>query len=466
MQHVSSFIEAINGQQAMCIASCSCNRNTSASARSPNEDFCTPPPDVRSYLTTVYPLAARRLSSADDAMVSAFFNSLHFYYDHGCGNKGLACNEPGGVLLRWLYAGLLPCVPSSTNPNHHHHHPSLAGCVRAHRRFAPEWERRALSQGYVEVEHRAIGFGTVRVSTQAAGLFTAKTGEPSNASAFMDSGVAAMWYTFRRGSGIFYKLGRTLAAPGKTAMVATLLRQLSEHPTLVASWPAFVKRGALFASSISSGGALADADRLESVANGSATCAEKKVQPCRCRYVLHDSWDDAMVWLARALGYDTLFITATLLCNQPIVISGSAINTSSPARGFAMAYPELVDVRPFDAATVDDQARGHHSYLATTHSSEVGDAYDQLRARRKRPELADAWIRKMRDAGLLSLRDPFDPAASPAQPCHFSVQRWTLQCAGHISTRWPQSPWNRCGIVGCGYSLRSARERGSPSSTT
>lgn len=451
VQRASSFIEAINGQRTLCVASCSCNRNSTASSLSPTGEFCTPPTDVRSYLSAVYPLAAQHFQDYDDQKVAAFFNSLHFYYDHGCGG---ACNEPGGVLLRWLYAGLLPCIQTPTSANHHH--PSLAACVHAHRKFAPDWARRALEQGYLEVEHRAIGFGTVRLSTQAAGLFT-ETGEPSNASAFMDSGVAAMWYTFRRGSGVFYKLGRTLTAPGKTAMVATLLRQLTTHPALAASWPAFVERGGLFASSISSGGALADADRLESIANGSATCAEKRVQPCRCRYVLHDSWDDAMVWLARALEYDTLFITATLLCNQPL--SMNVGSSSNSARGFAMAYPEIVDVRPFNAMTVDEQAKGRHSYLTAIQSSGGGDGYDQLRARRKRPEVADAWIRFMHSSGLLSLRDPFDPAGAPSKPCHFSVQRWTLQCSGHISSRWRQSPWNRCGIVGCGFSMRSARDR-------
>ena len=39
---------------------------------------------------------------------------------------------------------------------------------------------------------------------------------------FLDAGVAGMWYTFRRGSGIFYRLGRSLARPGKTAMAAAL----------------------------------------------------------------------------------------------------------------------------------------------------------------------------------------------------------------------------------------------------
>ena len=378
----------------------------------------------------------------DHQDISMFFDSLHFYYDYGCGNHFHNCGEPGGALLRSLYVGLLPCVQSSAKGGHRH--PTLGGCVHAHHGFSPEWARSVMSRGYAEVEHRAVGFGAVRTSTQNAGLFRKETGEPSNASAFMDSGVAAMWYTYRRGSGIFYRLGRALTAPGKTSMVAKLLFEVSKQPELSAAWPAVAARSGLFATSAPSEGALADSQRIQSIANGSASCAERHVQPCRCRYVLHDAWDDAMVWLARSLKYESLFITATLLCNQPL--PGDSV--SSNARGFAMAYPEVVDVRPLDEGMLEEQAKGVHSFL---------QGEGELRSRRKRPEIADLWIDKMRADGLLSLRDPFDPGrkGAPWKPCEFSVQRWTIQCQGRVKQLATVSvePLRHCGLRLCRATL-------------
>ena len=299
-------------------------------------------------------------------------------------------------------------------------------------------------------------------------------GEPCNASAFLDAGVASMWYTVRRGSGIFYRLGRVKVAPGKTALVADLLREVARRPALAAAWPRIATRANLFAAPTSSAGASADAQRIEAVANGSASCVEAKLQPCRCRYVLHDAWDDAMVWMARALGYETLLITATLLCNQPMDVEatfigrGNGDSSGSPpsppgSRGFATAYPELVDVRPLDEAMVHDQARGEHSYLqeADSNTARVGDAATvELRSRRKRPDVADAWVRQMHEQRLLTLRDPFDLSNElRTRPCAFSVHRWTMQCANHVSSRWPQSAWARCGIVGCGYVTAGAASR-------
>lgn len=283
-----------------------------------------------------------------------------------------------------------------------------------------------------------------------------------------------MWYTYRRGSGIFYRLGRTKSAPGKTALVAALLKvtpsnpskrapaprtpplslkqaahkslqELARRPSLAKHWPAMAARAGLFSASAPSAGARADAERLRSVANGSAPCAERRVEACRCRYVLNDAWDDALTWMARALGYETLFLTATLLCDG----RGDGERTASGGeRAFVTAYPELVDVRPLGMAMVEEQARGVHGYLQ---HGERGE----LRASRKRPEAADEWIAQMRSDGTLSLRDPFDVAAvgeGSQRPCEFSVHRWTLQCAGHLSSRWPTSGWSRCGLAQCNAS--------------
>lgn len=472
----SAFRTALDRQQQLCPAGCTCARAAAASTAHvevrPNatSQCASAPRGLRAYLGGVYPVASRRLVETHDKDVAAFFDSLHFYYDFGCprANAGLdACFEPG-VMLRWLYAGLLPCREVTVRGK-----PSLAACIHAHSRFDPEWAREAVAAGFVEVEHRAIGFAVRASGPQMARLL--HDGQPCNASVFMDAGVAAMWYTVRRGSGIFYRLGRVKLAAGKTGLVAELLHELGGQPSLAAHWPAVAMRANLFAAAAPSGGALVDAERIRAVANGSASCVDQRLQPCRCRYVLHDAWDDAMIWVARALGYETLFISATLLCNQPM--SGGVLGSgSASSRGFATAYPEIVDVRPLGAETVREQAEGVHSYLqedpagaakaaghtstaarpvdhATTSSDEASTGLD-VHTRRKRPEVADVWVHQMRDARLLSLRDPFDVAnEARARPCVFSVHRFTLQCANHLSSRWPMSAWARCGIVGCGYTI-------------
>ena len=410
-----------------------------------------------------------------DQVVASFFDSLHFYYDYGCVRslEGVhACSEPG-VMLRWLYSGLLPCIENNVQRT------GLASCVSMHSRFEPDWAKAAMSSGFVEIEHRAVGFAVRTAGSQMTTLLS--DGEPCNASAFLDAGVASMWYTVRRGSGIFYRLGRVKMAPGKTAMVAQLLQEIGTKPTLAAMWPAIATRSNLFPSSDPSHGASADAERIQSVANGSASCVDAKLQPCRCRYVLHDTWDDAMIWMARALGYETLFITATLLCNQPIHVAapmdrgGGATNSgnalpgqSYSQRGFATAYPEIVDVRPLSKAMTHAQARGVHDYLlkptrSSDHETESQTA--DLHTWRKRPEVADAWIRQMQSAQLLTLRDPFDVQREDrAWPCRFLVNRWTLQCADHVSSRWPNSSWARCGIVACGFTFGGANSRSRHSS--
>ena len=470
----SAFASALDRQQTLCPASCACarvaaNATLVADALPPVGGHCASSPrGLRAYLAAVYPVATQRIAAMDDRSVAALFDSLHFYYDYGC-HRSLAalegCSDPG-VLLRWLYEGLLPCTEKSSKGSSRQ---SLAPCVQLHSRFEPEWARAAVSTGYMEIEHRAIGFAVRTTGAQLTRMLTGGSfsGEPINASAFLDAGVAAMWYTFRRGSGIFYKLGRVKMAAGKTAMIAELLREIGEIPMLASFWPGFATRASLFDKSGPSAGASVDAERIQSVANGSASCTDMRLQPCRCRYVLHDAWDDAMVWMARALGYETLFITATLLCNQPISLGSGA---ASSARGFATAYPELVDVRPLDAKMVHEQSRGVHAYLqeaVPTRGAAERQEIPDLYTRRKQPGAADAWVRQMRDAGLLSLRDPFDVASNRhARPCTFSVNRWTLQCDDHVSSRWPTSNWTRCGIIGCGFKPREVGKRNGETDST
>ena len=216
---------AIDRQQHLCPASCTCSQAAPTSSPSSNS-LCTPPADIRSYLAAVYPVAAKRMGMMDHQDISMFFDSLHFYYDYGCGNHFHNCGEPGGALLRSLYVGLLPsCNPQQKAVTRH---PTLGGCVHAHHGFSPEWARSVMSRGYAEVEHRAVGFGAVRTSTQNAGLFRKETGEPAM--------QARSWILASRPCGIliaaaaeFLSAWTCTHCPWKTSMVAKLLFEVSKQ---------------------------------------------------------------------------------------------------------------------------------------------------------------------------------------------------------------------------------------------
>ena len=305
----------------------------------------------------------------------------------------------------------------------------------------------------MEVEHRAIGFGVHRASSGSTRAPTSvlQDNRPMDASSFLDAGVASMWYTYRRGSGIFYRMGKTKLAPGKTAMVAALLRELAMQRNMTAmAWPSMANRAGLFGVDTPSQGALRDSERLQYIAKGESACTERGVLLCRCRYIVQDEWDDVMIWMARELGYETLFFTATLLCNQPLPNGSLATR-----RSFGTAYPELVDVRPLTPAMTAEQAQGVHSYLGG--GDEQGKMVN-VRSLRKRADVAEAWIRQIRDDGRLALRDPFNHSTGKkghSRPCRFQTEKRTLQCEAHISSQWPESSWHRCGVPMCGF--RSAR---------
>ena len=218
-----------------------------------------------------------------------------------------------------------PCQVNMANPAPHL-------CLTRYREFAPPWISQLVEQGWAEVEHRAWGFPLPKRGKLA----------PTRESDFMDPGAAGMWYVYRRGSGIFYRMGRTKTGPGKNDMLASLLQEAhansSHRFALDAPWRSLVTKAGLFDPEAPTSGLLGDAGRILAAANGSLTCGELGLRACRCtivrtRYapasqhisllarssakflpqVLGDEWDDALIWLARALRYDTLLFHATLI---------------------------------------------------------------------------------------------------------------------------------------------------------
>ncbi|KAL1503114.1 hypothetical protein AB1Y20_011177 [Prymnesium parvum] len=400
----------------LCPASCACAKAWSAA-------LAPPPPaararcerkELRQYLSAVYPTG--RFGSLPRRTLAAFAATLDFFYDFGCAPAG--CAEPG-ALLRFRYAALLPCVQRLAAPPY--------ACLAAHHAFPPPPPAR-----YVEVEHRSFGLG----------LPGAPHAPPRAAADVMDGGAGGMWYFLRRGSGVWLHAGRSKEAPGKNAMLAALLAELGRAPRLDAQWRALAARQRLFARA-AGGGAAADGAALDATARGGATCAAAGVRRCRDAFVLDDSWDDAITWAGRALGYDTLAFGATLLAAA-----------RPPRRGaveFVSAYAELVDLRLPDAAWREAQQRGAHPFLQPDATGAT-----PLYARRKTAKAAELWLRRVREEGVLSLRDPLDPLDERrARPCNFSVgPTFVLRCAGHAPTRWKALPvggaWDSCGIAMCG----------------
>lgn len=356
-------------------------------------------------------------------------DGLDFIYDYGCSK--VQCMEPGG-LLRFLYGELLPCRQPLTGLNSDGTSVRYK-CIEAHKNFALAFPLGVTE--YVEVEHRAFGLGlphTLLPSRQR------EVRRPRGAADILDAGSGGMWFFYRRGSGVWFHTGRLKVAPGKNAMLVELLRELSLNPQLDAQWMEVARRQRLFVSADE--GATRDLERLDATAAGRKTCMEAGVSRCRDFFVLDDSWDDVLTWAGRALNYDTLFFSATLL--------PSSRQKSADAIEFVSAYAEMVDLRVPEPSWTILQQQGIHPYLE-------GDA--PLFARRKTTSAADRWLRLMRDSGVLTLRDPLRPTDSTyAKQCNFSLGPTTvLRCSGHAPTRWKALPvgggWDSCSIAMCGH---------------
>lgn len=381
---------------------------------------------IRAYLSAVYPTAAARFASVPDGKLADLLNTLDFFYDHGCSYDRSHCRREPGVLLRWLYADLLPCSGSPSD------------CAAKHSKHSPAWiPRFDTNVGWIEVEHRRGGIGKAASESREASAqgmamsYAYDSGSAATqASAFLDPGLG-MWYTYRRGSGVFYRLGRAKRAPGKTAMMADLLREVALSSVLSAGWPQVAA-----ALSFNSTNAGWDALRLRALSAGKRTCHSLRIRLCRCGSTLPDSWDTALIWAARGLGYDTLLFSATLLCRQ-----GSSA---------AAAFPELVDARPLDKT----QSTGNLSSLLEASESGNGTNEVESHLRRKKRDVALRLVQSMRDDNVLSLRDPDNVRnEAAALPCHFSTHAMGLSCAGHLSSAWQASEWAQCGMatLSCGH---------------
>ena len=146
------------------------------------------------------------------------------------------------------------------------------------------------------------------------------------------------------------------------------------------------------------------ASRFNLTARGLATCDVARLAACRPDqpYVLDDRWDVVLVWLGRALGYETLFLYASLIEERRCGIA------------------ELVDLR---------MPRAVRELMRSLNESEL--AWTRSVFAPKPEAVASAWIAHA--AAQLSLRDPTRPDdEGSARQCDVRPGA-TLGCEGHIS---------------------------------
>ena len=207
-----------------------------------------------------------------------------------------------------------------------------------------------------------------------------------------------IWFWHAPGSGVFYDAGRVLSAPSKLCMLVKLLEQWARAPRggdarrakIIAHLEQLSKR-----MGVASHGALTDA--INATAHARTSCERARIPNCQHGYFLMDHWDGIMADLGVALGYETLFYTASTW-------------------GSAQAIPrgELVDLRTLGAR------------------KEAREVLEGVSAR-------------------LSLRDPTDPADERRQaPCAFLSHSFSahsgrlglrLGCPGHVSWTVRDVPW-------------------------
>ena len=309
----------------------------------------------------------------DDAVLPLLSGRLMNHNSHDCEDGFYQTMKAAGPQVD--FAGLLPCGSG------------MRGCIRRQATYAPAWG--VASQRYVEVWH--LGYNSWRGDLHGARVpaLHAIDGEGRGPSPF--------WYRFAPGSGIWYDCGeRMLTSSSKGGALLQLVDE----------WHATGRHdadtAARLASSIDGGTLwfLGEADfaaRLRRLVRGDARCDEVRVPNCRQDFILGDEWDVATLQLGRALGYDTLFITAAML-----LVANEATS-------------QLVDLR-LPAAMA-----ARRSFLAREIDDDRG---------------AKDVLRELAASGRLSLRDPLALGdAARARPCAlvWSTIRW--HCAGHVSER-------------------------------
>ena len=379
------------------------------------------------YLAAVYPST----NLDDSAAMQSLLKSLRFYYGF---DQAAASNTQGQERC----VGTQAPSPSS-HPvlielcaNESMTYPSSPGtCLKL-----PAVERRAQrlqSAPWFEVRHESFGR---RIHLDPLAPAAEQRKDVRQWADFMDGG-AAMWFYPTSGSGIFYQAGRTLMSPSKNEAMALLLEELAGTPTLSKSWPPFGLSRICSSTTCAQPATLARRVRT-ALAPDRGGCGAARLQHCGNGHVLGDAWDALLVWLGRALKYDTIVLKATL-CGCGWACGPCAPMECPPT--LSTTHPELVDLRIPDAVRWRADLQNRTLFVAGSpeHLSglSVANAVGSLpppATTRKHARIARDWMRSYRLGRVLTLRDPLNLAdESRVRPCIFDPSRASLGCMGHPS---------------------------------
>ena len=362
------------------------------------------------YLQRVYP----SLPQYRNARALHLLGSLRVLYAKAAAECNIG-NSAGATkpLCRGNQTELVS-VDERTFPNVFGGCNNRANCELRRSRYLPPWAAQ-LQEG-----HKSNNWIEVNRFAFAGKSFGARV--PTQWREYLDGGLSGWWYYRAPGSGIFYRSGATLVAPTKQAMLVKLLHEWAANAALNtsevlietmrlclnASWGGWSK---FFIKGI--------AQRRPSHPVNAATSAEhfENRSVDGHRQGISDAWDNMLIRLGRALGYETLVFTthADLQGAGRRHMSSTLVDLRYPFR------EELFNKR------VDLVERGIWDSPSLVVPEGVA-TLDEDRARR--------WAQRVADSGILCFGSPpTRPGASPcSQPCNFTRQLSVrLACPGHIS---------------------------------
>ena len=423
-----SFHAVLRKQSRLCTAACACAPSTAWSN-------ATRPISVTEYLSSVYPAARGRFRSP-----LTLFNSLHFYWDVAPWRSAACATE--GAHLRFLWHDLTPCFQQMRPPDVLDDGSVRFKCAARQAAFSPSWALRAAQSNWLEIEHRAAG-----VVGRAVPSLAGKPAAADELSGMLDPGVAGMWHIYRRGSGLWYRMGRTASAPSKGAvLVALLLEMHAASPQLAQAWERRMRRSALLDGWLRDHSILRHATAINETVQGRRRCSEAGVRACRCDLMLGDEWDDALTWAARARGYESLFLYAAVLTGA------CGPSEQSTQVNYQAAFAEIVDLRLPEPSWLPAQQEGRYPFLQRANPNQAG----LLISRAKTASAAKLWLAAIASERRFALRDPSAPDDDErALPCHLSRGARTLRCDGHAPTAPSALPpggrgWDACSRATCG----------------
>ena len=218
-----------------------------------------------------------------------------------------------------------------------------------------------------------------------------------------------------------------MVAPSKNAALAILFAEAGTSSEVVAQWPPFGFTALELVSVPEASTNLTWlTEQMHQTSKGFKTCKRAGIARCRAPYIVGDEWDSTLVWLGRALRYDSLVLTASLCCS------------ARPESQCGVS--EIADLRIPQAVLTSAKmnstlyAKGSPEARFGTKQLSLGSlpaSFDTT----KSDVLGHKWMLGLRRARRFTIRNPFNlTATSSSRPCRFTTQphMW-LGCEGHYS---------------------------------